>query len=93
MMTHTIRNRAFALSLLCGAALFALPAAANSIQEEGNFGGTWSRIGPNTYRDRYDTPGYYAPEAAPSYYPGAYDYDGQGVTVIAPGVGVRVDAY
>jgi len=51
-MRPTLRNGAFALALIGGAALVSAPASANSIHNEGNFGGTWSSIGPGDYSER-----------------------------------------
>jgi len=52
-MTKIITQGAFALSLLAGAAFLAAPASAASVHDNGNFGGTWSRIGPSHNNDRY----------------------------------------
>ena len=46
-MNKTIAGGALALALLGGAALLPAPASANSIHDNGDFGGTWSRIGPS----------------------------------------------
>ena len=51
-MRTTLRNGALALALIGGAALVSAPASANSIHNEGKFGGTWSSIGPSDYLDR-----------------------------------------
>ena len=42
----SLRNGALALALIGGAALLPQAASADSFQESGDFGGTWSRIGP-----------------------------------------------
>jgi hypothetical protein len=47
-----LRHGAVALALLGGAALTAAPASANSIDNEGYFGGSWSSIGPSNYYER-----------------------------------------
>jgi hypothetical protein len=54
-MTKTIAGGALALALLGGAALLPAPASANSIHDNGDFGGTWSRIGPSEAHGRRDT--------------------------------------
>lgn len=50
-----LRNSAIALGLLGGAALLPMPASAGSIHDNGDFGGTWNRIGPTDigYRRHY----------------------------------------
>jgi hypothetical protein len=45
-MNMTMKQGALALALLGGAALFAAPAVANSIHDEGDFGGGYRIIGP-----------------------------------------------
>jgi hypothetical protein len=45
-MTITMKHGALALALVSGAALLAGPAAANSIHDEGDFGGGYRIIGP-----------------------------------------------
>ena len=52
-MDKIIKQGALALSLLAGAALIAAPASANSIHDNGRFGGTWNRIGPSHHHDRW----------------------------------------
>ena len=47
-----------ALSLLAAAAFLAAPASAASIHDNGNFGGTWSRIGPSHAHGRWAYRGY-----------------------------------
>ena len=44
-MNRTLRNGALALLLAGGAMLASAPAKANSIHDEGYFGGTWTSIG------------------------------------------------
>ena len=81
-----LRHSAFALALLGGAAITAAPASANSVDNEGYFGGSWSSIGPSNYYERrhagrvgplYGNRVYVAPSYAygPSYYGSAYDDD------------------
>ena len=81
-----VRHGAFALALLGGAAITAAPASANSVDNEGYFGGSWSSIGPSNYYERrhagrvgplYGNRVYVAPSYAygPSYYGSAYDDD------------------
>lgn len=48
-MNRTIRNAAMAIGLIGGAVLMTAPATANSVHEEGNFGGTWTKIEPSDY--------------------------------------------
>ena len=63
-----------------------MPASANSVDNEGYFGGSWSSIGPSNYYERrhagrvgplYGNRVYVAPSYAygPSYYGSAYDDD------------------
>jgi uncharacterized membrane protein len=80
-MRTTLRNSAFVLTLIGGAALVSAPASANSIHNEGNFGGTWSSIGPSDYSDRF-----YAGRAAPL-------YEGPHVYVGGPGYAEGPPAY
>ena len=79
-MTRTARNLTFA-GLIAGASVMALPASANSIHNEGYFGGTYTRIAPSSaYRDwRYARrvgplygPRFYGPRYA--YAPYTYGY-------------------
>jgi hypothetical protein len=83
-MKNKLRVGAVALALV-GAALLPVGATANSIHDDGNFGGSWNRIGPSdigwrrhVYRDYgYRSYGYYAPGYsyyAPSYYGPSYSY-------------------
>ena len=50
---NKVKQGALALSLLAGAALVSAPAFANSIHDNGHFGGSWSRNGPSHHHDRY----------------------------------------
>ena len=53
-MTNGFRNSAIALSLLGGVALMPIAASADSIHDNGDFGGSWNRIGPShNYRTNY----------------------------------------
>ncbi len=52
-MNKLITQGALALALLAGAALVSAPASANSVHDNGHFGGTWSRIGPSQHYDRH----------------------------------------
>jgi len=54
-MTNRLRKCAIALSLLGGVALLPISASAGSIHDNGNFGGSWNRIGPSDvgYRRHY----------------------------------------
>ncbi len=99
-MKTMLRSFALALALVGGAALISAPAQAGSLQDEGDFGGTWTLIGPSDqYRHGYDGPvygpGYYNPGPY-AYYgppfsdaPDDYDY-GPGIAFIAPGIGVAI---
>jgi hypothetical protein len=92
-----------ALALIGAVALLSPPASAGSIQHRGDFGGTWSRIGPSdNYRVRhrhyYGAPIYVAPSYAydldygdPYYYgpPAYYDY-GPGLAIGGPGIGFSI---
>jgi len=51
-MNKTLRNGAVALALVGSAALASAPANANSVHNEGYFGGSWSSIGPTNYEQR-----------------------------------------
>ncbi len=99
-----LRKCAFALGLLAGGALL-LPVAASagSIHDNGDFGGSWNRIGPSDvgYRHRYyrnygyrdygyRSYGYYAPRYyAPRYYsPGYSYYAPYGYGYYGPGVSI-----
>jgi hypothetical protein len=98
-MALRLSKSVFALTLLGGAALLPVAASANSIHDDGNFGGSWNRIGPSHsyrhhrygYRDYgYRRYGYYAPRysygPAYSYYaPYGYGYYGPGFGVRSPG--------
>jgi hypothetical protein len=99
-----ITQGALALSLLAGAAFIAAPASANSIHDNGHFGGTWNRIGPSHHNDGYARNfyrgydrgyyrGYYGPRPYASYGPSYYDY-GYGPGFIGgPGVGFSIGIY
>jgi hypothetical protein len=97
-MTHRLRKCAIALSLLGAVALMPVAVSAGSIHDNGNFGGTWNRIGPSDvgfrhryYRDYgYRSYGYYAPRYyAPGYYAPAYSYYAPyGYGYYGPGIGI-----
>ena len=103
-MKTTLCRGALALALLGGAALISAPAQAGSLQDEGDFGGTWTPIAPSDhyhqrYADRYyGAPLYVAPSYAygPDYYepdhygPPAYYDPSPGFALIAPGIGVAI---
>jgi hypothetical protein len=91
-----------ALALAGAVALLPQPASAGSIEHRGDFGGTWSRIGPSdNYRARhryYGAPIYVAPSYAydldygdPYDYgpPAYYDY-GPGLAIGGPGIGFSI---
>jgi hypothetical protein len=93
-----LRNGTFALALLGGAALTGAPASANSVDNEGYFGGSWSSIGPSNYDERrhagrvgplYGNRAYVAPSYGygPASYGSAYDDDyvaGPSLTFVGP---------
>jgi hypothetical protein len=102
-MAFNVRLRnVLVLALLGGATLMPQIASAGSIQGRGDFGGTWTRIGPSDHerwRHRYySAPIYVAPSYAygPSYYepdyygPTYYDY-GPGIAFGGPGIGVAIE--
>jgi hypothetical protein len=97
-------NGAFALALMAGAALLPHAASAGSVQRHGDFGGTWTHLGPSNqhryYAGRYydySGPIYVAPSYA--YGPDTYEpefygppaYDGPGFALVGPGVGLSLD--
>jgi hypothetical protein len=102
-VTKSLRNGALALALIGGAALLPQPASADSFQEGGDFGGTWTRIGPSDqagwrHERHYGAPIYVAPAyayeldyAEPGNYgpPGYYDY-GPGIAIGGPDIGFSV---
>src|SRR5262249_59890397 len=51
MMNTTLRNGALALVLAGSTMLATAPAKANSIHDEGYFGGSWTSIGPSNYAE------------------------------------------
>ena len=53
-MKQSIKQAALALTLLGSVALFAAPAVANSLHDEGDFGGGYRIIGPSGAPARYD---------------------------------------
>ena len=85
-MKMTVKNGALTLALFGGAAIFAGPALANSLHDEGDFGGGYRIIGPggperhdylrhHVFRP-YDERTFYGHGPAWSYYyygPPAYD--------------------
>jgi hypothetical protein len=81
LMKTAIRNGALALGLIAGAALMTAPAMANSVHEEGHFGGSWSKIEPSSgYYQRRRHAGRVGPlygeryYRGPAYYPRGYAY-------------------
>ena len=76
-MTNGLRNSAIALSLLGGMALMPIAASAGSIHDNGNFGGSWSRIGPSDVgyrRHHYGYRNYGYGFGRPYGYYGGYGY-------------------
>jgi len=104
-MNATLRCCAVAAMSFATLALGAPPASANSIHNEGNFGGTWSRIAPSSsygyrrhagrlaplhgYYGRYG----YAPYYGPGYYYYGPGYYGPGFAIGGPGLSVGVGIY
>ncbi|MGH6865303.1 MAG: hypothetical protein ACREDO_03805 [Methyloceanibacter sp.] len=73
-MRRAIRNGA--LALVAGAALLTVPAMANSVHEEGNFGGSWSKIEPSSgYYGQRRHAGRVGPLYSGPYYRGPSYYD------------------
>jgi hypothetical protein len=89
-MIKTMKQGALALDLLSSVALFAAPAVANSLHDEGDFGGGYSLIGPSGGPERYD---YKRHHTFRPYYYGGLDpygyaryYYGPGIPLWGPGV-------
>jgi hypothetical protein len=89
-MNKTMRHGIFGAALLAGALLIAAAALGNSVHDEGQFGGSWSKIEPNAgygqrrhagrvgplYSGRYYTaPAPYAFYEPRGYYTDPYYYD------------------
>jgi hypothetical protein len=99
-MNATLKCCAIAATLLGAIALAVPPASANSLHNEGNFGGTWSRIAPSSsygYRRHAGRVaplhGYYGGYAYAPYYGAPYygpGYYGPGFAVGGPGFSVGV---
>ena len=101
-MTKTARNFVIA-ALVGGLTCVSVPALAASFHERGEFGGTWTYIGPSdqpVYRYRYveRVAPYPAPVYGPAYVYDPYDepyyepYDyGPGIAIGGPGFGVGID--
>lgn len=104
-MNNTLKGCAIAATMLSALALSAPPAAANSLHNEGNFGGSYSRIAPSSsygYRRHagrvaplhrgYNGRYAYGPAYyGPGYYgPGSY---GPGFAIGGPGIGVGIGVY
>jgi hypothetical protein len=90
-MKNTVKQGALALAVLGSAALFAAPAVANSLHDEGDFGGGYRIIGPSGGPERYDyvrhhtfRPYYYGPVDPYGYAPGWNYYYGPGIG-LSPG--------
>ena len=97
----SLRGGAIALALIAATAL-PQTTSAGSIQSRGDFGGTWTRIGPSDHwrheRHYYAAPVYMAPPYAyeldygePDDYgpPAYYDY-GPGIAIGGPGIGLSI---
>ena len=100
-MRKTARNFVIA-AVVGGVTCVSVPALAASYHEDGDFGGTWTRIGPSDgpyyrpyYRHRYVERVYPYHYAAPVYGP-AYAYDpyyddyGPSISIGGPGIGVGI---
>jgi hypothetical protein len=101
-MNATLKGCAIAATMFGALALSAPPASANSLHNEGNFGGSYSRIAPSSsygYRRHAGRiaplhRGYYGRYAyGPAFYgygPGYYGpgYYGPGLAIGGPGIGV-----
>lgn len=99
------RKGAIALALVACATVLPQTASAGSIQEDGDFGGTWVPIAPSDhydwrYADRlafgepvYATPDVLGPRVNdPDFFgPPVYDDYGPGVALVAPDAGIAVD--
>jgi len=98
-MKKTVKHGALAFALLSGVALFTGAAVANSLHDEGDFGGGYRIIGPSggperyayvrhhTFRPYYDGPAY-SYEYGPSW---DYDYNyGPPIGFWGPGPGVVI---
>jgi hypothetical protein len=84
-MKNAFRNGAF--GLIAGMAFVApQPASAFAVDEYGDFGGTWTRIGPsyNPHVRRYYRR--HGPDDYAYYGPDYYDYYGPGYFYYGPGV-------
>ncbi|MGB6440536.1 MAG: hypothetical protein WBE89_14695 [Methyloceanibacter sp.] len=92
-MKNSVKQGALALAVLGSAALFAAPAVANSLHDEGDFGGGYRIIGPSGGPERYDyvrhhtfRPYYYGPVDPYGYAPGWNYYYGPGIGLWGPNV-------
>ena len=97
-MNTTLRNGALALVLAGSTMLATAPAKANSIHDEGYFGGSWTSIGPSNYAEhrnggrigplyghrlyQYYGPAPYAYYGGPAYYSPYYYSYGYGPALI-----------
>lgn len=101
-----LRNSALGLALLAGAIVLPQNGFAGSIQDKGDFGGTWVPIAPSDhydwrYADRLDfgEPAYVAPDYVyvppvqdPDFFgPPVYEDYGPGVALAAPDAAVAID--
>ena len=79
-MNTTLRNGALALVLAGSTMLATAPAKANSIHDEGYFGGSWTSIGPSNYAEHRN-----GGRIGPLYGHRLYDTTGQCPTPITAG--------
>jgi hypothetical protein len=91
-------NCVLVFALLGGTALMPQIASADSLQRRGDFGGSWTRIGPSDHErwryHYYSAPIYVAPSYGyyePDYYGPTYYGYGPGVAFGAPGIGVVIE--
>jgi hypothetical protein len=72
-MRKIVKHGAVALALLGSVALLTGPVVANSLHDEGDFGGGYRIIGPSGGPERYAYVGHHT--FRPYYYGPAYSYD------------------
>src|SRR5262245_59203058 len=101
-MNRTMTQGLIAAALLSSAALSSAPASANSVHDEGYFGGSWTSIGPSNYYERrhagrvgplysHRAPAPYAYYGGPAYYSPYYYSYGYGPPLIGgPGIGFSI---
>lgn len=102
---NALRGAALALPLIAGLIFLPQAASAGSLDDRGDFGGTWNDIGPTGHERWRYVEGYYGPPVdvvpgyaygpvldEPEFYaPPAYDEYGPGVVLVAPDVGPSLE--